>query len=296
MDSATALSSPPSSIPEPQLNVHYSAPGFCLPHPDTVSEFRRDKSNLVFCHGVAIVKISPEVVVKIGPHINFIEAKNMTYVAENTGVPVPKVFACYTYGPIDRDPDDYRGVYDTYIFMTYITGETLQVAWDGLDVSAKCQITRQLTTYIQEIRNLESAGYIGSLEHGHVTDHSLSTSDDKGPFNSERDFNTALVEVYQKNAPKRHIKAFFNGMLPESHRILFAHGDFRPQNIMVKDGNVTAIIDWELSGWYPEYWDFAKALLIWFYQNDWTDYVVQILQPYHAEFLMHSFLMEKLLL
>ena len=85
-------------------------------------------------------------------------------------------------------------------------------------------------------------------------------------------------------------------MLPHSHRIMFAHGDLRPANTMVKDGNVTAIIDWEVSGWYPEYWDFAKALLIWHWQNDCTDAVMQIFPSYHAEYLMHSFLMEKLLI
>jgi aminoglycoside phosphotransferase (APT) family kinase protein len=50
------------------------------------------------------------------------------------------------------------------------------------------------------------------------------------------------------------------------------HGDLHPRNIMVKwegakdegDGHgggnrirVTALIDWELSGWYPEYWEFV---------------------------------------
>lgn len=120
----------------------------------------------------------------------------------------------------------------------------------------------------------------------------------KGPFKSEEDFNISLLDTYQKIAPKRHIGSFLNGMLLASHRTLFAHGDHRPQNIMVKDGNVAAIIDWELSGRYPEYWDFAKALLllIWGWQSDWTNYVKQILQPYHTEYFMHHFLIEKLMI
>lgn len=67
-------------------------------------------------------------------------------------------------------------------------------------------------------------------------------------------------------------------------------------NLIFSHGNVVAIIDWELSGWYPEYWEFAKALLIWGWQSDWTDYVVRILKPYHAEYFMHCLLMEKLLI
>ncbi|KAF2992880.1 hypothetical protein E8E15_000032, partial [Penicillium rubens] len=208
MASTTTLSSSQPSTSEPQLNVQYCAPGFCLPHPDTVNQFCRDQSNLIFCQGVIIVKISPEVVVKFGAHINITEAKTMIHVAQSTGVPVPKVFAYYTYGPIDRDAGDYGGLYDTYIFMSFVAGETLHTAWDTFDVSTKSHISRQLASYIQEIRDMGDVGYIGSIDHGPVTDHSLSTSIDKGPFDSEQDFNTALINAYQKNAPKRHITSF----------------------------------------------------------------------------------------
>ncbi|KAJ5251114.1 hypothetical protein N7489_001524 [Penicillium chrysogenum] len=314
MASAIASSSPQPSTSKPHLDVHYTAPGFCPPHPDTVDQLCEDRSNLIFCHGVVIVKISPEVAVKFGPHINIIEAKNMIYVAQNTGVPVPKVFAYYTYGPIDRDPDDFGGLYDTYIFMSYVAGETLYEAWNSLSVSTKSHISRQLASCVQEIRDIEPTRYIGSIDRGPVTDCCLATSIDKGialgisdhytrtnhlfqgPFNSEQEFNTAIINNYLNNAPKRHIKSFLSRMLPVSHRILFAHGDLRPRNIIVKDGKVAAIIDWERSGWYPEYWEYAKALLVWHWQSDWTDYLVQILQPYHAEYFMHSFLIEKLLI
>jgi aminoglycoside phosphotransferase (APT) family kinase protein len=54
----------------------------------------------------------------------------------------------------------------------------------------------------------------------------------------------------------------------DDHRLVMTHGDLHPRNIMVKwegdenegDGygrekkiRVTALVDWELSGWYPEY-------------------------------------------
>lgn len=175
------MSTTPQSLnPKPRLNVHYLAPGFSLTPPETVDELCRDKSNLIFCHGVTIVKLSPEVVVKIGAQVNFLEAKNMIYIGQNTEIPVPKVFACYTNGPINRDPDDYGGLYDTYIFMSFIDGNTLHTAWDTYDVATKTRISTQLTGYIQEMRDLASDGYIGSLDHGPVADHCLSTSLNKG--------------------------------------------------------------------------------------------------------------------
>jgi aminoglycoside phosphotransferase (APT) family kinase protein len=43
------------------------------------------------------------------------------------------------------------------------------------------------------------------------------------------------------------------------------HSDIRPDNILVlvtDQGKikVTGLVDWELSGAYPEYWEFVKAL------------------------------------
>jgi thiamine kinase-like enzyme len=49
-------------------------------------------------------------------------------------------------------------------------------------------------------------------------------------------------------------------MHAEDHRIVFTHGDLALHNIIVKDGHVNAIIDWEFSGWYPEHWDYCKTL------------------------------------
>lgn len=78
------------------------------------------------------------------------------------------------------------------------------------------------------------------------------------------------------------------------HSIRFTHGDLRPQNIMVRAGSITGILDWELSGWYPEYWEFAKALYVWRWQSDWVDYLMRALEPYFTEHAVHSFLAETL--
>ena len=61
----------------------------------------------------------------------------------------------------------------------------------------------------------------------------------------------------------------------DDHRLVMTHGDLHPRNIMVKwetegkDGKadetesmirITALLYWELSGWYPEHWEFVRAL------------------------------------
>ncbi len=40
----------------------------------------------------------------------------------------------------------------------------------------------------------------------------------------------------------------------------FTHSDLVTKNIMVDDdAHVVGIVDWEFSGWYPEYWEYTKA-------------------------------------
>lgn len=78
------------------------------------------------------------------------------------------------------------------------------------------------------------------------------------------------------------------------HGIVFTHGDLRPDNIISKNGRVTAIIDWEMVGWYPDYWGFAKAFYIEAFTNDWATHLLGILIPYYYEQLMYDRLMSVL--
>ncbi len=74
------------------------------------------------------------------------------------------------------------------------------------------------------------------------------------------------------------------------HKIVFTHADLRPANIIVKNGHIVGIIDWEMAGWYPEYWEFAKAFYIWRWQNDWGTRLHEIMKPYYCEAAFHSWL------
>ena len=54
--------------------------------------------------------------------------------------------------------------------------------------------------------------------------------------------------------------------MSQSHtpKIVFSHGDLRPANIVVKsdqqgDYSVSGVLDWEMGGFYPDYWESVKA-------------------------------------
>ena len=80
----------------------------------------------------------------------------------------------------------------------------------------------------------------------------------------------------------------------DDHAIVMTHGDLHPRNIMViwdgatsinghsdpenerRDVRISSIIDWEMMGWYPDYWEFVKALNTIGQKStlfDWCDYL-----------------------
>jgi Phosphotransferase enzyme family len=234
--------------------------------------------------GVTVAKLSPTILVKFGEDVRPNEAKALRLVYQHTCIPVPAVFATYRYGPLDRDEEDYSLMYDTYIFMEFIKGRTLDEAW-GLDDPNKESIMRELQGYLTQLRTIPSHGYIGSLENGPTLDHILQYHREKGmkiathflfewltvivgPFDSELDFNNALIDAYCKSF-KGEVRPFMTGTLnAHKHCIKFTHADFRPANIIVRNGKVAGIMDWEMAGWYPEHWEFVKAFYVWRWQND----------------------------
>jgi RIO-like serine/threonine protein kinase len=62
------------------------------------------------------------------------------------------------------------------------------------------------------------------------------------------------------------------------------HGDFNSLNILVEDDNIVGIIDWEMAGWYPDYWESTSAWHVYHMDEYWRPEVEKILDAdYYAE-------------
>lgn len=90
----------------------------------------------------------------------------------------------------------------------------------------------------------------------------------KGPecLEGETQFNEFLLSGNSRAGMEPFVE-FVRPMLREKHRIVLTHGGLHPRNILpIKDegteGGIraTCLIDWEVGGAYPEYWEFVKAL------------------------------------
>lgn len=73
----------------------------------------------------------------------------------------------------------------------------------------------------------------------------------------------------------------YRATLPDDGEILFTHADLHPSNILVDENcpsKIVAVIDWEQSGWYPDYWEFCKAEFTAVYASDWHNHMKMYLE------------------
>lgn len=226
--------------------------------------------------GRTIIRYENDLVVKSGD-LRDHEAQTLRFIAAKTTIPVPKVHdILYEDGKV------------VAIVMDYVPGKRLDEAWETLDSHQKLSIANELHSYMNQLRELKGS-YIGAIDRGQaIIGHIASI--EGGPFDSEQQFNEFILGDIVKSAPDllRHYAKY---ALMDNHEIVFTHSDFSPRNILVDGGRVTAILDWEYAGWYPEHWEYIQALRQLKPMPDWPDYLPLILPPrFEREYIGMSFL------
>ncbi|RDW74625.1 uncharacterized protein DSM5745_07287 [Aspergillus mulundensis] len=130
----------------------------------------------------------------------------------------------------------------------------------------------------------------GNLESRRCKDVRRQVRIADGPIANEAEFNAFITQ-----SPARTESSYIalaRSYLTADHKVVMTHGDLHPRNIMVdfeygpvgsdsgseaeadsETGSatvtsrtqrpnvvVTGVIDWEMCGWYPGYWEYVKAL------------------------------------
>ena len=233
------------------------------------------------CHGEIIwemgsrkvLRLNDQLVVKSG--VGYLsgvdEAELMRFVKKNTSIPVPEVFCVHVV----------ENRY--YIFMSYIEGDTLDNKWLSLPMEKKGKIADQLHAFITEMRALPfpHGESLGSLATRRCKDIRRSSFKAASPILTESQFNAFLVSLL-KNQQSEYI-AMLASSLQTDHKIVLTHGDLHPRNVIVRDGSVVGLIDWEAGGWYPEYWEYVKGLNNVEEVKDWWRYLIRIVGDYSSE-------------
>ncbi|KAJ6036805.1 Aminoglycoside phosphotransferase [Penicillium herquei] len=236
----------------------------------------KDKKILHQLFDRTVTRISENLVVKSGK-LRSHEAPTLRFITANTTVPVPKFHNVRW--------EDGKVV---AITMDYMPGKRLDEAWETLDPDHKLSISKELNSYIKQLRELKG-DYIGTVERGKkVTGRRVAVED--GPFDTERQFNEFLLGNIIRQAPDL-LRHYAKHALSENHEIVFTHSGIAPENILVGGGRVTAILDWEDAGWYPEYWEYTRAFRYLRPMPDWPEHLTHILpSKFERDYIGMSFL------
>lgn len=243
--------------------------------------------------GIRTVKLDPFTYLKMGDDRLYQEAATIRFVAAHTSIPVPKV----------REVRTWNGV--TYMMMKVAQGEQLPCYWAKMPSSVQQKVVSQLRDYLKQLRALTppQPGCVSSVDGGPVEDLTRLGFAPSGPFSSHDAFHRFLrygfgLETFTssgewKDAPS----TLWMRQIVSSHSMNYStvltHGDFAPRNIHVReDGIVTCIVDWEMSGWFPEYWEYTKAHLTPHANDDWVRCIGIMTGEYEVQLKGESALQE----
>ncbi|KAF4634077.1 hypothetical protein G7Y89_g4030 [Cudoniella acicularis] len=153
--------------------------------------------------------------------------------------------------PVPRPIDLLLSPTESFLVTSRIEGDPAGIAINECSNEEMSMMTQDLRSWIAELHAIrldtDPTRVISNATGGPCLDYRIST-DPVGPFRNEKEFSESLRL----------------GILPDlvhraDHRILFTHSDLNMRNILVKDGKISGIVDWENAGWYPEYWEYTKC-------------------------------------
>ncbi|RPA96873.1 kinase-like protein [Choiromyces venosus 120613-1] len=192
---------------------------------------------------------------KFRPHRDGIyESDIHALIKSTTTIPVPDIY--YEWVTVEHIH---------HLIMEKIDGAPLDAVWGHLDTTSEESIVLQLIIYLKELRTITSSS-IGSVSGGPLQDtygflfEGKNTS--RGPFTDDQSLWLAMTSRLRGN-PSRAMKQALLSLrpsMPECFPAVLTHADLHPGNILVRDGNIVAIIDWEIAGFFPIWMEYLHYL------------------------------------
>ncbi|RAL01400.1 aminoglycoside phosphotransferase family protein [Aspergillus ibericus CBS 121593] len=183
------------------------------------------------------------------------EVKILSELAAHNDIPAPKLVRDW----VDRD-----GRY--FVLEERIDGQTLEEAWPSLSESQRLVIADQVVQVRNQLRKLTSTAIQG-VDHGPCFPALLFFDyKPRGPFHSDAELWDALSRTLhdppRKTFPTKALESL-KKRLPPCEPYVLTHCDLNMGNIMVKDGELAGILDWEYAAYYPIWYEYVSAAWGW---------------------------------
>ncbi|KJF60383.1 phosphotransferase enzyme family protein [Coccidioides immitis RS] len=142
------------------------------------------------------------------------------------------------------------------------SGANIMIA-EGQSLYAVCHFLKG-SVPVPELYGWRTDG--GNISREHMYDRAIADRfmAEAGPFQSVEEFHDWFVFLCRRPMADPYSIPMepFRSELPDDAAISFTHGDLHRSNIMVSKSEpwrVVSIVDWEQSGWMPEYWEDRKG-------------------------------------
>lgn len=203
----------------------------------------------------------------------------MKFVAAHTTIPVPKVVCAF----------ERKGI--TYIVMEAIQGEVIANSWTKRPERSKTKLLHELRDYVSQLRAIPHPrpGMVAAADLSKMTDFRIPAGRvGFGPFANSEEFHSFLREGLSGDGLSGDLKRLVSMHQAREYPTYFTHGDLSPLNILVRDEHIVGIVDWEMAGWLPDYWEYTSAINVHPFWPFWRDEVGQFLNPYEEEVEMEK--------
>ena len=181
------------------------------------------------------------------------EFNALKVIHKHTSIPAPEPLDVVVGKADASDPWDSAGA---YLLISRVPGEPLSRCQDVMADRDFEHIAYQIKDYLSQLRDIPKDMNSGDNAICNTLgkacrDPRIHGGEPVGPFVDEAAFSQDL--------------RFSDDPARRGHKIVFTHADLNPRNILVQRNGrggweVSGIVDWETSGYYPEYWDYTKAL------------------------------------
>lgn len=213
------------------------------------------------------------------------DAVNVKYLRQNTTIPLVSEIRSFS------------GTTRTFTLSRRVEGCTLEDLWPELSQEQRNVYAKEVAEYVTQLRGLRS-DTMGTVDGELLRDRSITRSIPKvyhyiGASEEEWWSNTLLPglslpagrcdegnvtpETPMLTRPGCSLETIeeLRKDFPACTPYTFTHADLNAQNIIINNGHVAAIIDWELSGFYPVWYE--EYALEWVQNPEWCYHLVTAL-------------------
>ncbi|EEH10297.1 ankyrin repeat protein [Histoplasma capsulatum G186AR] len=149
---------------------------------------------------------------------------------------------------------------DFYIIMERIHGQTLEEAWKHIGWLIALRLAFQLRRFVRRMREVTSST-AGSLSTGMCRSFWLEDFY-KLPCHARPEAIPAFIRFWLNFVPLSRRKASVQPKKEFCSKpqtpLVFTHHDLAPRNVVLDDKRRLWLLDWDYSGFYPIYFEYAS--------------------------------------